>query len=359
MKPNIINLKKIIPPGFVSILFLAALIVLFLPGCGQVNPTYSLLADQNVFKQSDADISNKLDILWVIDNSGSMGDDQQNLADNFESFISSFVQKDYDFQIAVIPTDTYRGHFLNEPERAKFRGFEGDRDPTYPIILPGLDDVIAIFQDNVIQGIFGSGDERAFQSMKYSLESNYNQGFLREKSFLAVIVVSDEDDFSHDGATVLADYDNPDLHPISHYTSFLDGVTGSTDYIKRYSVSAMAIFDEACEASNDFGYIGYRYKEMVEATDGVLGSICDDFASTLDAIQNRIAELSTQFYLTRVPDPATIIVIVDGKAVPEDKNRLNGWSYNAETNSIFFHGSYIPAQGATISVTFDPVTIKE
>ena len=39
----------------------------------------------------------KLDILWVIDNSGSMEEEQDSLARNFDLFIEEFLKKDIDF----------------------------------------------------------------------------------------------------------------------------------------------------------------------------------------------------------------------------------------------------------------------
>ncbi|PIU01072.1 MAG: hypothetical protein COT74_00785 [Bdellovibrionales bacterium CG10_big_fil_rev_8_21_14_0_10_45_34] len=327
-----------------------------LVSCSKFGAQYALAPEQNTFRQSATAVSNKLDILWVVDNSSSMGDDQQNLANNFKSFISSFVLKKYDFQLAVVPTDSYKGAFLGNPDTARFRGKDGTTSPAVSVITPLFENAIEIFQDNVLQGAMGSGDERAFQSMHYSLSSDLNSGFVRENSFLAIIIVSDEDDFSHDSSEAVAEYDNPNLHSISQYVSFLSDLTGSTPSIRRFSVSAMAIFDESCLGANEYGYLGIRYKEMIDATGGILGSICDDFSSTLNAIQNRIAELSTQFYLSREPRQESIVVAVDGTPVPRDL--LNGWSYSSESNSIVFHGSYIPAQDSIIKVNFDPLAAK-
>jgi hypothetical protein len=50
------------------------------------------------------------------------------------------------------------------------------------------------------------------------------------------------------------------------------------------------------------------------------------------------------------------VVYVNGVVIPQ--NATNGWSYYPSNNSIRFHGTAIPAQGSSISVTFDPLTIK-
>lgn len=331
-------------------------------GCGKETPTYSLLPDQNIFQQSASTLTNKIDIVWVIDNSGSMQDDQINVANNFNTFISSFVNKQYDFKISVVGTDAYRGEFnSNLNYLAKFRDGDGVTNSGVFVVVPGTANLINTFKTNVKLGTAGSGDERAFQSMKAALDypSAPNTGFLRSNAFLSVIILSDEDDFSHSQSDAIAwDYTDPRLHTIDSYVSYLDQKTGSTPLMRKYSVSAIAIFDDACKALNQFGTKGIRYGQLVDATAGVKGDLCaTNFASVLDQIQNNIAELSTQFYLNRVPRPETLSVIVDGAPVP--MNSTNGFSYLAGNNSIRFHGQYIPRQNATIVVNFDPVTIKQ
>jgi hypothetical protein len=97
--------------------------------------------------------------------------------------------------------------------------------------------------------------------------------------------------------------------------------------------------------------------QLAQQTNGVLGSVCDvSYANSLNAISNQIAVLSTQFYLQGSPDPTTIVVVVNGVTVPQDPN--NGWSYDPVANSILFHGTSIPPQGATISVNFTPTGVS-
>jgi hypothetical protein len=97
--------------------------------------------------------------------------------------------------------------------------------------------------------------------------------------------------------------------------------------------------------------------EIAADTNGVTGSICDSsYASTLDAIQQQIIELGTQFYLSRTPIVSTITVDVNSVSVPEDAT--NGWTYSSTANSIIFHGAAIPSAGATIAVNFQPTGLS-
>jgi archaellum component FlaF (FlaF/FlaG flagellin family) len=88
----------------------------------------------------------------------------------------------------------------------------------------------------------------------------------------------------------------------------------------------------------------------------VLGSVCDaSYANSLTAIQQKIIELGTQFYLDGSPVPDSIRVVVDGTMVPNATS--NGWTFNSAANSIVFHGTAVPPAGASINVTFDPAKL--
>ncbi len=166
------------------------------------------------------------DILFVVDNSCSMEDEQANLAANFEAFINTIADSGADYRIAVVTTDQ---------DRRGNRQFEAAGRST-PVLQyePGLDrevfaktdaagcvttDIpigcfrgpnpdervidsttmeraqqIAAFQRNVAVGSCGSGDEVGLAATVDVLGLGCNAGFLREDANLVVIIVSDEDD---------------------------------------------------------------------------------------------------------------------------------------------------------------------
>ena len=93
----------------------------YLTGCGNDSPSFALLPDSDTFEQSADNINNKIDILWVIDNSGSMQTSQANVQANFQSFISEFEAKGLDFQMAVTTTDAYRALYTGDPNDSRFR----------------------------------------------------------------------------------------------------------------------------------------------------------------------------------------------------------------------------------------------
>jgi hypothetical protein len=294
----------------------------------------------------------------MVDNSKSMQPLQTNLANNFGSFISQFVTKSFDFKIAVAATDAFRAgaNFSKNPAYAQFKDGVGTTHSGVFVIEPSTPDLLNVFVTNAMVGISGAGDERAFSSFQEALTNPVNDGFLRADAFLAIVILSDEDDFSNPtrkvGTDNTHDYSLPGLVPVEDYVTFLDQLKNSSPTNRKYSVSAITVLDKACKAQEGT-MIGKRYIELAGLADGVLGSVCDtSFADSLSAIQNRILELSTQFHLDKKPIADTIEVFVNDAKVT--KNEANGWSYDSVANSVVFHGSAIPESGSSIYVNFDP-----
>jgi|GEM_PF-3706057 len=85
-------------------------IVFLLISCGSGNnPSISIQPSNDVFDQEAIERNSSMDILWVIDNSGSMRSFQDQLRANFTSFIEDFISKNLsDFQIGVTVSDGFR-----------------------------------------------------------------------------------------------------------------------------------------------------------------------------------------------------------------------------------------------------------
>ncbi len=360
-------------------IFLTLASATFLSACGEGSTTYSLLAEGQTFQQNSAMSITKIDVLWVVDNSGSMASSQQNLANNFPSFIQQFTEKSFDFQMGVVTSDSYLAlplftPYYNTVPRPSFYGGRPQaeigwlrdgtwNDPSgFRLMNMNTPNLQQVFVKNALQGINGRGDERSLQSMRTSLESSGNAGFVRNNSFLAVVLVTDEDDFSHDGTQMYERYDRP-LHTIDSYVSFLDGITGSAPAARRHSVNTISVNDQTCLNSifNGAQKIGLRVGQLADATGGVKGNLCGDFANELQLISKSIVELSTQFYLTGDPVPESIRVFINGAEIPRASSNLagtGGFAYNATANSILFQGQFVPPQSANINVSFDPRTIN-
>lgn len=199
----------------------------------------------------------KTDILFVIDDSGSMSEEQANLSANLGVFIDRLaslpIQDDY--QIGVTTTDvddfvggTAFGNGVPFPRGAIVAVQPGSPGAlvysaaTYPqthgwggsrILSKGSPTLIQDFKNNVLVGTTGSGKEQPFRAIQMALtdriQDGTNAGFLRPGARLAIIIASDEDDCS-DSATPRVATSNDACHnpttktlidPVPSFASFL------------------------------------------------------------------------------------------------------------------------------------------
>jgi hypothetical protein len=163
--------------------------------------------------------SARTDILFVVDDSGSMGEEQQNLATSFGAFVQELaaLPSKSDFQIGVTTTsidepvsaanlqDTFRRGGPNNtqpyPKGALVAVDDTGRYVAEPRILRGESPtLVQDFQRNVKVGTLGSGKEQGLRAALLAVTDRIadgtNAGFLRSGSRLVVVIVSDEDDCS-------------------------------------------------------------------------------------------------------------------------------------------------------------------
>jgi hypothetical protein len=372
-----------------KVVALTATLAITMTACEKNNRSFSLLSQSQSFQQSASTFTQKkVDILWVVDNSGSMQTSQANLATSFSSFINQFQTLGIDYHMAVTTTSAYMaGSYFNNaqnsymPNNAKF--MDGSTDSyglghTGIFVMNPQNTTAAIFQKNIMVGIpnpasQSTGDERAFSSFVQALidPTNVASGFRRSDAFLSIIILSDEDDFSGN-ASQCDHFDSrcathyvgdknynagaPYLQPVSYYTGWLDtyaGGHGNYSVNSIYADSAACILDLNNGANSTSRVIGQRYQAISTATSGIAASLCSNFGTTLASISKSVLELASVFKLTQIPNVSTIFIVVNGNVIPE--NAVNGWTYDATSNSIYFHGNAVPAAGANIQVGFTPV----
>jgi hypothetical protein len=345
-------------------LYVTSLIAL--SSCEKGGSNFSLSSTSSKFEQSAVFVPRQLDVLFVVDNSGSMKTSQTNLAQNFPSFINYFKNKGYDFKIAVTTTDAFYGdQFINEGcsicnlQQTQFRASADASGGTPVRVLDNTTpDLEHIFSANVQVGINGSGDERAFSSFKAALNSSLNTGFHRSSAYLSVIIVSDSDDFSQANFDQDETYTNPDLHTVQSYVDYLKAFTNNGTPSADFSVSTIGVLDTACKNQlNQEKKIGTRYMELSDLTGGTKNSLCSPFDSVLNNISTQIAgNVQAQFQLSRTPVVSSIRVIIDGTLIPQDA--VNGWTYDAVNKIVTVHGTYSPEAGANIVINFDPESVN-
>lgn len=263
----------------------------------------------------------KMDILWVIDNSGSMGDEQRALGENFSAFIKEFINKDIDFQMAVTTTDTSRNNagqaYKESLEKLTSAKLKADKDQ-----------FMSDFADHVKVGTRGSGYEKGIQASEV-FTNRFSNSWLRKDAYLTIVYVSDEEDQSQKNV--------PDhLKQIQKWKD-------NNGLIKAYSIVDMVPTRRSGAISRGYE----RYNEMSELTGGKVASIKSNFHTTLLDMGEVIANLVEQFPLSKAPhNSADVKVYVDDIQVTE-------WTYDKDSNSIKFNSDSIPAAGAKIEIKYD------
>ncbi len=251
------------------------------------------------------------DILFVIDNSCSMSDEQANLSSNFTYFINDFVDRDIDYQLAVITTDN--------------PAFRGD------ILDPDSNNIESEFIAQATPGINGSGNEMpsemAYQSTQNGADAGPGSDFLRDDALLAMIFVSDE----------------PDSSPTnwSTYLAHFQSLKSNPDNVLIHAISGD--YPTGCGGASATNNV----YEMSVATGGLYLSVCaTDWSSHLETLAENSSQDLSSFDLTQRPVPESLVVRLDGVTTTV------GWTYNSVDNSVDFEESATPEGGSTIEIEY-------
>jgi hypothetical protein len=261
-----------------------------------------------------------VDILWIIDDSGSMGNEQTQLAQNFPAFMPYILDSGLNYHIGVVSTDMRPrgGHGRLVPADNGDQWI--DNDSAAPI---------AMFQQMSQLGTNGSSDECGREAGYTALEllgNTDNQGFLRDDRGTGahVIVVSDEPDGS-----------NPDVITKAEFIDWMNNL--------RPDDPELATFSSIVNPPDVGPLVGLPGTDYLELTDGIGGIKwpihTDNWIAALEQLSIQAAGLKREYFLSELPVAETIEVQVhepDGTIVVDQK-----WEYSGTRNSVTFE-SYVP-----------------
>jgi len=281
-----------------------------------------------------------VDILWLIDSSGSMANERLVLGQNFNRFLTELQNVQSSYHIAVTSLNLQDGARLKTSSPAT---------GSITVITNTTPNPQAVFEDLTTYNVSRVRWDQGLRMGQLALTppntspGGPNDGFLRANAALAVIVATNGDDKS---------YGDP-----NYYVRFYRGARGAgNERLVTFSTIGGTLPD-GCVPATDVGKLGgrappaERYAAVSFATGGVVGSICDaSFEATLVQIVQALNTLRRVFQLTLKPASGTLSVLVDGVAIPQDV--VNGWQYQASTNSVTFLGAYIPPPGAKITILY-------
>jgi hypothetical protein len=247
-----------------------------------------------------------MDIIWVIDDSCSMADNDTELLAGIEAMMNN-LPPDMDWRLKMITAGAY-----------------GPKQSTTFPLTQGATYKDALYMYSELPY---DGGEAGFTSVQnYVLYDTYAQTWLRNDAALLVVFVSDEEEQSS--------------MTVSEFTIWYRA-TRETVYMA--SIVNIDPAQSLCSYHFTSTNTGFRY---MSATNNFNGNIIDICSSDWSAgVQEATSELqpSDSLNLSHLPWEDTIVVFEDGTPHSD-------WYYNSLDNTVYLNA--IPAEGSLVEVSY-------
>ena len=293
----------------------------------------------------------KADIIWVIDESGSMSEEQQSVASNAVDFFNRAQAYGLDFRMGVVD--------VNQANNGVFCTGQGQSADQFlgPADLNAFQ-ACAIEPWGALEEEGGAeyGLTQGLRAVQTHLPRADNDSTrIRTDAQLVIIYVSDERPDEVEDAGCADDFDNDPpidpncLQPVIQPT--LDLLTGLSD--PEGSGMAHAIVSPAPGGCPTATETGRGYTDIVTTLGGQIGSVCQtDLGPTMQVIIEDIVANSSPIVLRHVPISVSITCAKDGVAL--DRSRRDGFDYRASANTIVFIGQdFDPLHPSEILVSYE------
>ena len=255
---------------------------------------------------------NGVDILWLIDMSGSMHSHSQAVIDGIEAMMNALPPAGW--RLGITTTSRYTSSVIQE----------------FPLV-PG--DTVQDAWD-AYNNLGAVGHEAGFDSLySYLVDNTYNQTWLRDDAGLLVVFVSDEEEQSN--------------------LQFSSNPAGLQHFINWYGIQRTSVFmasivnvpaaESECYYTPTPVYIGTRYMDATNHFGGVVVDICaEDWSPGVQAATAQVLPFE-EWELTYAPIEDTIIVFVDFV-------EFTDWTYDAATNVVNF--DTVPPEGSLVEIGY-------
>lgn len=305
------------------------------------------------------------DIIWVVDESGSMDDNRTDIVNNATDFFARALKSGLDFRMAVA----------------------GMKDPNVSGVLPGkfCSKATTVTSDDGGQDRFLTPQEQAIFKSCVQNPPYYEGGAeyglvhteaaitrhlprsqpgapvdpakIRPDATLVVIIVTDEAPMElknytswngKNGFLTASDYDimkcaTSKLGQVQTYVQGLvDLVQGKHATHGAEAKAIVHLIGGVCKSgcADPWGQVTeypWGYEQVVQATGGQIADICQkNLGNTLQLIIDSITGAASPAVLDLVPISASLAVALGKNTIP--RSRQQGFDYNAASNSIIFFG---------------------
>ena len=293
--------------------------------------------------QPDAEITKKIDILFMVDSSGSLNAERESIGDGVDAFIAE-LPEDVDFNIGVMVghigsrTGSLVRTYSNRPFVLK----------SSELSLLEIRTILRTRMRYVPGETLSDGGEAGLYSLNQALNAerltdSQNKGFFREEAALAVVFVADENDICARYPEGVEPVEDPDNKEIPAFENYCQDVTAESVYQKLKAhqgerpllVSGIIYNEESVFPQGGENEIGYGYTDIIEMGNGISidlsGGRLHQGLSEIGSLATKKLQLVTEFKLTETDVLAeSIQVEVDGQDVP--------FNYLAEVNEVHLTG---------------------
>jgi len=250
-----------------------------------------------------ADQLEELDVLVVLDTSGSMSDNYEDVADGMDMLRGDIESLTLDYQFGYITMDPSRLNYIGP--------YDASSSAIDMLMAPSLLPMTML--------------EEGFGATYTFLESEEGLGFRRPEADFLLFLISDENEQSAIPTDLFYDWLHDEFQGVNHDV-----------------VAITQLEDSECGYTYD---IGEKYEELVNLYGKDPIDICEEDWSVWLSNSSYLTQLK-DFIVLSEPDPIleSIIVYVDQEAI-------YNWSYIEDTNTIQL--GFIPDYGSIIEVGYN------
>ena len=250
---------------------------------------------------------NGVDILWVIDPSGSMIDDGPRILAGIDAMMNALPATGW--RLAIIPSD--------------YRFAENVAE--FPLIPGDTPEMAETMYNNVLAGAFEAGFDAAYG---YIMNNSYAQTWMRPDAALLIVFVSDEDDQSQTY-----------INSPNHFASWISGIRSTVGVA---SIIHLDPVESLCNPTPVF--TGLNYMDATNAFNGQIVDICsEDWSAGVADASNEIAPYEYWDLAMQPLYDDRIYVFVDGALYTD-------WYYEPAENRVYF--TVIPEADSLVEIAY-------
>jgi len=318
------------------------------------------------------DSTSVADIIWVVDESGSMTDNRVDVANNAKDFFSRAVKSGLDFRMAVTnvvePGGSYKaalGKFCSKQYQFTATGDLVNPSDIYD--LGGTDRFLLpneqlLFESCVLnppgyEGGSEYGLRNALDAVKNHLPRAANDpSKIRTGARLVIIVATDElpESLTVKDIFGMFEYQLCNVSAAKKkqitdvfYKADMELYLGKT--LNGEGAAIMHVIGGVCKNSCSAD-IAHGYTEIADALGGITADVCQkNLGASLQLIIDSISGAASPAVLEYVPISASLAVAV-GQAVIK-RSRTQGFDYSASSNSLIFINTPI-TKGTQVAASY-------